>query len=358
VSKARLVAQILSKRFLAEGSIAVMPQQRMGSDADGMHLASSKHKPDLWPQTAPFSGLAVQAVGHGVGPEGPVVVIYISKGRAVKGLPEEMDGVPIVVRSAKLISVSPERASKVTGEKKVYLRNKRIACGSSCASAGGQAGTLGSLVAKEDKEGLFLMSANHVLAGCNQFPPGMHILSPAPGDDKPGGTPPTALAELADVLPMYSGYPDHVPACEEDVALGKLTNADLVSSWQGDDAEGYDTPTETVDPQMGMRVKKVGRSTGMTVATVDVEVSDPYPIPCQAKGFKGWIWFKNYWYLHGDETPFALPGDSGSLVVTEDGKAAVGLLFSTSANGALGHMIPIRHVLKRLKASLVNGHGI
>ena len=360
MSKARLVAQLLGKRFLAEGCLSVMPQQRLGSDADGMRLASSRNKADLWPQTLAFSGLAVQAVGHGNGPSGPEVVIYVSKSsaRALRGLPEEMDGVPISVRKAGLISVSPDRASRVTGEPKVYIRDGRIACGSSCASAGGDAGTLGALVKKEGKEEFYLLSNNHVLAGCNHIPPGMHILAPAPGDAKPGGTPPTTLAELADVLPMYSGYPEHVPACEEDVALGMLKDAALVSSWQGDEAEGYDTPADTVDPEMGMRVKKVGRSTGMTVATVDVEVSDPYPIQCQAKGFKGAIWFKNYWYLHGEESPFALPGDSGSLVVTEDGKAAVGLLFSASANGALGHMIPIRHVLKKLKASLVNGHGI
>jgi hypothetical protein len=55
---------------------------------------------------------------------------------------------------------------------------------------------------------------------------------------------------------------------------------------------------------------------------------------------------------------FALPGDSGSLVVTEDGTAAVGVLFASSTKGDYGQMIPISHALKILKVTLVSGHGL
>jgi hypothetical protein len=58
------------------------------------------------------------------------------------------------------------------------------------------------------------------------------------------------------------------------------------------------------------------------------------------------------------EAPFALPGDSGSLVVTEDGRAAVGLIFSSSPNGAIGHMIPFRQIAKKLGIKLRNDHGV
>ena len=60
-------------------------------------------------------------------------------------------------------------------------------------------------------------------------------------------------------------------------------------------------------------------------------------------------------------SPFALPGDSGSLVVTEDGAHAIGVVFAASqgASGDYGIIIPIHHVLSRFNGlQLVNGHGI
>ena len=140
-------------------------------------------------------------------------------------------------------------------------------------------------------------------------------------------------------------------------ALGVIGEVDGVSSWQGGD-DGYDTPTATADPKAGTAVKKTGRTTGVTYGRIHTLVSEPIPIPCNARGFKGNVWFKNVWYVRTDDPPFALPGDSGSLVVTEDGGTAVGLLFSSSSSGNLGVIIPIRHVLKKLGVELVSGHGV
>jgi hypothetical protein len=65
------------------------------------------------------------------------------------------------------------------------------------------------------------------------------------------------------------------------------------------------------------------------------------------------------WYVVGDHSNFALPGDSGSLVVTEDEKHAVGVIFSSNRTGDYGLMIPIRHVLSKFGGlTLVSGHGV
>ena len=56
---------------------------------------------------------------------------------------------------------------------------------------------------------------------------------------------------------------------------------------------------------------------------------------------------------------FALPGDSGSLVVTEDRSAAVGLLFAASPGGEEGVAIPMTHVATCFgNIALVSGHGV
>jgi hypothetical protein len=344
---------------MAEGNLAVFPQQRLASVDDGMKFASSKHKEAAWQETLAYAGLAVSAVSHRDGGR-PGVIIYVSKAsaRALKALPKEIDGVPVTIRKIGLISISPDKASKVTGEQRVYKRGDRIACGSSCAAGGGgDSGTFGAIVTKGGDDTLFLLSNNHVIAGCNQIPPGMPIMSPAPADARPDGYAPLSIAVLTEAIAMHSGNPKHVPPCEEDVALGRITLPDSVSSWQGGE-DGYDTPTEIVDPEPDMKVKKVGRTTGLTTAVVDGEVSDPYGVNCNIQDFRAKVWFKNFWCLIGTEIPFALPGDSGSLVVTEDGKAAVGLIFSSSPNGAIGHMIPFSHIAKRLGIKLRNGHGV
>lgn len=359
VSKARLVAQLLWRRFMAEGSLAIFPQQRLGSADDGMRFASAKNKETAWHETYAYAGLAVSAVGHHDG-ETPGVIIYVSKASAtaLKSVPKEIDGVAVTIRKIGLISISPDKAAKATGEPRVYKRGNRIACGSSCATGGGgDSGTFGAIVTKGNDETLFLLSNNHVIAGCNQIPPGMPIMSPAPADARPDGDVPLSIAVLTEAIAMQSGNPKHVPPCEEDIALGRITLPDSVSSWQGGE-DGYDTPTEIVDPEPDMRVKKIGRTTGLTLGMVDGEVSDPYAVNCNVKGFRANVWFKNFWCLLGAEVPFVLPGDSGSLVVTEDGKAAVGLIFSSSPNGAIGHMIPFRHIAKKLGIKLRNDHGV
>lgn len=358
MSKARLVAQLLAKRFMAEGRMTVIPQS-IGSVEEGMQLASSRNKPNAWTETAAFAGLSVQAVGVEEGKAEPGVIIYATKGTAksFKSLPKEIDEVRIVVRKIGLVSVNPDQANNATTEPKTHLRKERITCGSSCATAGGDAGTIGAVVKRLDDEKFFIMSNNHVLAGCNTIPLGMPILAPWPEDCRPDGCLPRSIARLAAVVALRVGDPQHVKPCEEDLALGALLSPDLVSSWQGGD-DGYDTPAEIAEPISGMRVKKMGRTTGLTTAVVDTIVFDPTPIPCQTRDFKGNLWFKNIWYLLGSHSQFALPGDSGSLVVTEDGKKAVGVLFASSTKGDYGQMIPISHALKELKVSLVSGHGL
>jgi hypothetical protein len=185
----------------------------------------------------------------------------------------------------------------------------------------------------------------------------MPILAPAPDDARPDAELPTSIARLHEAIALQTGSLGIAGACEEDVALGEILDPGRVSSWQGNEANGHDTPSAIVDPKPGLRVKKFGRTTGLTHGVVDSLVADPYPVHCQAKKFKGDVWFKNIAYVDGEGETFAQPGDSGSLVVTEDGSAAVGLLFSSNGSGEFGQMIPMRHIARKLGVSLASGHG-
>jgi hypothetical protein len=346
------------KRFMAQGNLTVIPQ-RLGYVEEGMHLASASHKREIWEQTCAFAGLAVQAVGYEEGKDDPGVTVYVTKGSAgeLKRFPDTIVDVSVKIVKVGLISVRPDQAAKPTREPRIYVRNDRIACGGSCAAGGGDQGTIGALVKMDEEDGLFLLSANHVLAGCNHIPPGMPIMAPAPDDARSEAPHPRTIATVYRAVPLHSGNPMHVSPCEEDIALGRITDLAGVTSWQGDE-NGYDTPVDVVDPKAGMPVMKTGRTTGLTRGYIHTLVPEPVPIPCNARGFKGNVWFKNVWYVRTDDPPFALPGDSGSLVVTEDGGAAVGVLFSSSSTGNLGIIIPIRHVLKKLGVELVSDHGI
>ena len=55
---------------------------------------------------------------------------------------------------------------------------------------------------------------------------------------------------------------------------------------------------------------------------------------------------------------FVKPGDSGSLIVTDPGRKAVGLLFAGDFKGRTGFANPIDTVLDELGADLASREGI
>jgi hypothetical protein len=145
-----------------------------------------------------------------------------------------------------------------------------------------------------------------------------------------------------------------------DAAIAEVPDAALVSSWQGDDLAGYDTPAKSAALRSGMRVKKFGRTTGLTTGTVEAFVPTPWMLPYKSGKFSATVWFTDTWTVLGDNSDeFALPGDSGSIVVTEDNSAVVGLLFAVNTRGQYGIIMPIGPVLAAVGgATLVSGHGI
>jgi hypothetical protein len=294
----KAVAQLLAARFLADGRFTAAGV-RPGSADDGMLPSTSIDLIDLWSETAGFSGMAVQAVGYQVGVEVPEVMIYATKGskRDFDQLPNQIGNVAVTVRKFGVLRIDPHLAAAASTIGNVYHRKGRIACGSSCAPAGEEyAGTFGALVKKRDK--VFALSNNHILAAGNHTPLEMPVQSPANRDGR-RGLPATSFAKLSEISALRSGNPEMVVPCGEDIAIAEVVLPNRVSSWQGD-KNGCDTPSGIVDPKSGMRVKKVGRTSGLTFGNVEAEISEPMPALLQTRNFKGIVWFKDIWTINAE----------------------------------------------------------
>ena len=253
------------------------------------------------------------------------------------------------------------------------------------------AGTLGAVVFDRNTGEPLLLSNNHVLANSNEGEIGDAILQPGPTDHgvRPddevaklhrfeqlrfyseygsGPTPPTTTPPLfppggCDIVELFvsvgnalgkvSGSSKRltsVPAAKMqtedlpiypnrvDAALGRPNNPML---FQQTIAE-IGRPNGTRVPQLGMEVRKFGRTTGYTEgtvtlmnATVDVSYGDEL-----SARFIGQV----------IATPMSQGGDSGALIVEQDSLNAVGLLFAGSRRATI--FTPIDTVLDILDVDL------
>ncbi len=359
-TRARIVAEQLSGEFLKNGNFDVARgAMEVQSLFDVVPAAAEFGGPRL-PDYG-FAGLAVQSVGYSLGSDEEVVHIYVTKGgqRSLDRLSTDIDGVKIQVTNFGKLVIRPEAILTASNSGRLYERNGRVACGSSCAPAGeNYAGTFGALV-ESSNGSLLALSNNHVFAACNHVPVGQPILSPSPMDARPDVPAPRQICRHAGIVELRSGTPPLVPLARCDAAIATVPDHQTVSSWQGGDIEGYDTPVQAAPPFAGQRVKKVGRTTGLTTGTVQAFAGTPWPLPYRNPNFTALVWFTDVWTVRADQDEmFALPGDSGSLVVTEAGDAAVGLLFAANPRGTLAYIAPMETVLSELNVSLVGNHGV
>lgn len=296
--------------------------------------ASSSVLSSVFPDSG-FSGLAVHSVGYTPGIEKEKVIIYVIRGaqRELRNLPQEIDGVPVTAKVIGKPQAIPVSAIAARGVGHFFEYKGRISCGSSCAPSGeNYAGTVGTLAS--DGRRILAVSNNHVFAACNHTPVGMPILSPATMDASPNRRAPTEICRYEHMVELRSGDPQLDPLMTIDAAVASVANQDTVTSWQGDETNGYDTPSAITEIRANLKVKKIGCTTGLTSGVVEAFVPTPWVLPYKSSHFSATVWFQNTWTVcSADRDPFALPGDSGSLVVAADGSGAVGLLFAVSSRG-------------------------
>lgn len=226
------------------------------------------------------------------------------------------------------------------------------------------AGTLGCLVKKNGQ--IFILSNNHVLANSNAAAIGDPILQPGPHDG--GSYPDDHIANLEDFVPInIGGIPSECPIATGTVsflngiakvlgssvqlqaidtqATENLVDAAIARPLNPEDVKDeilqIGTISGSAEGELGMAIKKSGRTTGFTtgeIQQVDVTVNVQYGT-AQIATFTDQL-------MAG---AMSQGGDSGSAVLDNDNRM-VGLLFAGSDTTTI--MNRIQNVFSELGLSL------
>ena len=136
-----------------------------------------------------------------------------------------------------------------------------------------------------------------------------------------------------------------------DCAFARLSDeVDLDAVFTGDGKK----VRQPGSPEGQGLVSKTGRTTGKTVGRITAFSLDDIVVDY----FRGLISFNGQIEIESlNDLPFSMPGDSGSLIVSEDGHP-LGLLFARSAaggrtNAGLTYANPIQSVLDALGVTLM-----
>ncbi|HEY5838250.1 MAG TPA: hypothetical protein VIT19_04380 [Pyrinomonadaceae bacterium] len=213
-------------------------------------------------------------------------------------------------------------------------RRKPFQPGNSIGHVDAGAGTLGAVVTRDGE--FYILSNSHVLALSGLARRGDAIVYPGSID---GGASEDLVAKLARFkkFKLGSAFVNRV-----DCAIAKPTPerlGDLMA-----EIKGLGLPGRTTKPVRGMKVTKVGRTTGKTTGKIeDVH----FRFTLDYEGDVGVVGFIDQVLC----TRYTDEGDSGSLVVEKATGRAVGLHFAGAEGGSV--FSPIDEVLKTLGVKLV-----
>jgi hypothetical protein len=218
---------------------------------------------------------------------------------------------------------------------RVRFLSRPTDCGVSIAHFQAHAGTLGCMVRRVPNDGKeYVLSNNHVLANTNKGNSGDIILQPAVED---GGNSLSGIAHLSWRMRLL------LAGNVADVATGQIIfDGTVLPEIRG---LGRVNPIPR-PPVVDLAVKKSGRSSNVTVGTIiETEADVQVPMGDQTFGFVEQI------AVVGAGGPFALDGDSGSLVVDALDLRAVGLLFAGSES--ISYLNPIGPILDQLQIEII-----
>ncbi len=249
---------------------------------------------------------------------------------------------PFTIENVKVIP-------KVTGMFKIYADPtarfpRPVPIGVSTGHPDITAGTIGCRVT--DGTNVFALSNNHVYANENKASLGDNELQPGPYDG--GINPDDAIGTLYDFEPIDFSGENEIDAA---IALCSPENLGYATPF----GDGYGAPSSTTDtPSLNMKVQKYGRTTGWThgnIAEINVTVEICYETHGPFKCSKSAVFVNQFTITPGS---FSGGGDSGSLIVSDDGNnKPVGLLFAGSSTRTIAN--PINAVLDRFGVTIDDG---
>jgi len=281
-------------------------------------------------------GVVGTAVGLGADGQ-PVVKIYTA-GAGVPGLPHRLDGVPVEVEvTGELVAQStrPAPIGVSSGSERLIIYRGRLYC------------TVGTIAArvKDSANNVYALSNAHVYALEGSDTQGT-VRTGVNGDRslQPGRVDMTDQAcgsqneiEAAVIGTLWSYVPIVVSRKASntvDAAIARVSVSDVGTATP---ADGYGVPSATtVLPSLGLPVQKYGRTTGLTAGTVtgvNATVIITYD--------KGQARFVDQVIVQGSGGSFSAAGDSGSLIVSQNGNFPVALLFAGSSSTTIGNRIDL-----------------
>ena len=266
------------------------------------------------------------------------LTFYVQKKVSLKKLKAEMAIPPTVPESLggpEAIPTDVVVLGKIVPE--ANIKRNPVEPGNSIGHVDITAGTFGAVVAKGSR--LFILSNSHVLALSGTAKVGDSIIYP--GDIDGGSMPADLVATLAGFEKFTTGgaFVNHA-----DCAIAKPTAARLANLVS--EIRGLGVPKGTIKPVRGMKVVKVGRTTGKTTGEIR-DVHFRFVLDYEEVGEVG----------YADQvlcTRYTKPGDSGSLVLDRATGKAVGLHFAGAGGGSV--FCPINEVLNALGVTLVTRH--
>ncbi|MFP4489345.1 MAG: PKD domain-containing protein [Bacteroidales bacterium] len=326
-------------------------------EAPGISIAAEKVQKVMDIQDrvteALFRNPEVVGTGTGIDDSGnPAIVVYtmtrveqrpdinienVGLGERPTALPVSIDRVPVVPKVTGMFKAFSDPTARFP---------RPVPIGVSTGHPDITAGTIGCRV-KDSQGNVYALSNNHVYANVNEASTGDNVLQPGPYDG--GVNPDDAIGTLYDYVPI-----DFSADNEMDAAIALVSTSTLGTATP---SNGYGTPsTSLANAQIGLKVKKYGRTTGYTFGeiselnvTVDVcyETRGPYNCVKSAR------FINQFTITPGD---FSAGGDSGSLIVTDDGNnEPTGLLFAGSSSHTIAS--PIGVVLSEFGVTIDNESG-
>jgi hypothetical protein len=213
-------------------------------------------------------------------------------------------------------------------------------------------GTLGALVEKNGAH--YILSNNHVLARSNKGKQGEAIIQPGLGDQRPICQPLTPDADTVATLTarkrvkFNSSKTNKVDAAIAEVFAGRVDPSGEIL--------GIGIPgTDPVPAVIGMRVKKSGRTTGLTKGTViavNASAIVEFPKKCGSEVVNQARFTDLIFIAGNNDKPFIRGGDSGSMVY-ENKKSCpspVGLIFAGSEEvAAASPAVTVKRIVGNLK---------
>ncbi|MBI4657491.1 MAG: hypothetical protein HY735_01370 [Verrucomicrobia bacterium] len=276
-------------------------------------------------------GVVGTAAGVDAQGEAAVLILVADEG-AGRGLPRQLNGVPVSVivtgeifalREADAASFAkPAAGATKIDPKKRFARPVPIGVSTGNGNVGSpcSAGTIGARV-KDAAGNVYALSNNHVYALENSAPIQSPIHQPGPYDTGCIVSDNNVIASLTAYVTIdFSGGDNTVDAA--------IAGSNITLVGNATPSNGYGTPKSTVvAAAVGQAVQKYGRTTSLTkgqVVGINATINVGYS--------SGTARFVDQIVILGTK-PFSKAGDSGSLIVTNPERQPVGLLFAGSSNG-------------------------